>query len=135
MTTRPVRHPLRPSQLSGDLPFFDRFAGRAAAVTGRAPFFAFCVLLVAAWVPTVLWLGTDTWQLTIQTVTAIVTFLLVALLQNRGSRGDAAAQHKLNEIADALANLIASLGIESPAIERDIAELKAAVGLEDRERS
>ena len=123
--TTPVRHPLRPSQLSANLPFFDRFAGRASAVTGRAPFFAFCVLLVAAWVPTVLWLTTDTWQLTIQTVTAIVTFLLVALLQNRESRED----------ADALANLISALDVDTPAIRRDIEELRAAVGLEDRERS
>jgi low affinity Fe/Cu permease len=135
MTTSPARHPLRPSQLSGELPFFDRFAGRTALVTGRAPFFAFCVLLVGAWIPTVLWLGTDTWQLTIQTVTAIITFLLVALLQNRGSRGDAATQHKLNEIADALATLIDSLELESPAIRREIEELRAAVGLEERERS
>jgi low affinity Fe/Cu permease len=135
MTTPLAKHPIRPSQLSTEIPFFDRFAGRAALVSGRAPFFALCVVLVVAWLPTIVWLGTDTWQLTIQTVTAIITFLLVALLQNRESRADSAGQHKLNEIADALANLISTLRTDDPRLRRDVEELKAAVGLEDRERS
>jgi low affinity Fe/Cu permease len=59
----------------------------------------------------------------------------VALLQNRQSRADAAAQHKLNEIADALANVISSMKIDDSRLRRDVQELKAAVGLEDRERS
>lgn len=114
---------------------FDRFADRAAALAGRAPFFAACIILVCLWVPTILWTSADTWQLTIQTVTAIVTFLLVALLQNRQSRSDAATQHKLNELSDALANLIRSLDVEGRDLDRDVRELKAAVGLEERERS
>jgi low affinity Fe/Cu permease len=135
MTAPLARHPIRPTQLSGEPPFFDRFAGKAALVAGRGPFFGLCVLVVAGWVPTVVWLGTDTWQLTIQTITAVVTFLLVALLQNRQSRADAAAQHKLNEIADAMANVISSMKIDDSRLRRDVQELKAAVGLEDRERS
>lgn len=135
MAVPPAEHPIRPTELSSELPFFDRFAGRSALVAGRAPFFAMCVVLIAVWLPTVFWLTMDTWQLTIQTVTAIVTFLLVALLQNSQSRSDAATQHKLNELSDAMANLLAALDGESPEVRRDIRELKAAVGLEERERS
>lgn len=130
-----AQHPVRPSQLPEDLPFFDRFAGRSASITGRAPFFAVCVAVVLLWLPTVIWLTPSTWQLTIQTITAIVTFLLVALLQNGQSRSDAATQHKLNELSDAMANLIRALDVDNGDLRRDITELKAAVGLEERERS
>jgi low affinity Fe/Cu permease len=49
------------------------------------------VLVVVLWVPT-LWVlpSVDTWQLLINTVTTIITFLLVALLQNTQSRADQA---------------------------------------------
>ena len=40
---------LMPSDVSTRVGFFDRFAGRAALFASRAPFFAFCVLLVALW--------------------------------------------------------------------------------------
>jgi len=49
----------------------------------------------------------NTWQLIINTLTTIVTFLLVALPQNAQKRVDDAVQHKLNAIADGLANLMA----------------------------
>jgi low affinity Fe/Cu permease len=49
------------------------------------------VLVVVLWVPT-LWVlpSVDTWQLVINTVTTIITFLLVALLQNTQLRADQA---------------------------------------------
>lgn len=134
-----IQRPPRPSHLSGKLPAFDRFAGRAASVAGRAPFFASCVLIVVLWLPTLFLISTDTSQLTIQTVTAVITFLLVALLQNSQARANAATQHKLNELCDALANLIRELiqelGPTGQELRRDVGELKAAVGLEERERS
>jgi len=43
----------------------------------------------------------DTWQLIINTITTIVTFLLVALLQNTETRAENATQRKLNAISDA----------------------------------
>lgn len=135
MSVSNAQHRVRPSELPRELPFFDRFAGRATLLAGRAPFFAACVLLVVIWLPSFVWFGINTWQLTIQTITAIITFLLVALLQNSQSRADAATQHKLNEISDALADLISVSDSDSVKLRRDIQELKAAVGLEDRERS
>jgi len=54
----------------------------------------------------------DTWQLIINTITTIVTFLLVALLQNTQKRADEAVQHKLNAVADGLADLMEALAEE-----------------------
>ena len=102
----------------------------------RAPFFAFCVLLVLIWAPTYFLLNNlDTWQLIINTITTIVTFLLVALLQNSQYRADEATQHKLNSIADGLADLMEHFAAGDNTLGTDIAELKLAVGLESRETS
>ena len=132
---RPAESPVMlPSQVRGQLSLFDRFATRADSLVSRAVFFAFCVLLVLVWAPSFLLIDNiDTWQLIINTVTTIVTFLLVALLQNTQKRSDDAIQHKLNAIADGLADLMAQLSREHPGLQIDCAELRAAVGLEHRE--
>ena len=77
----------------------------------------------------------DTYQLQINTTTTIITFLMVALLQNSATRGDQATQHKLNAIADALGDLMERLSerYDDDELCHDIDELCAAVGLEDRE--
>ena len=101
----------------------------------RAPFFAFCVLLIVVWAPTFVIMKFDTWQLLINTATTIITFLMVALLQNTQTRNDLATQHKLNAIADGLADLMDKFSEHagSAAIQADIKELRQAVGLEERE--
>lgn len=104
-------------------------------MVSRAPFFAFCVLLVVVWLPSyAVFRDINTWQLIINTITTIVTFLLVALLQNSQTRSDLAIQQKLNAIADALADL---MDAQAPAatrdLQQDLRELRAAVGLEQRE--
>src|SRR4051812_17380265 len=125
--------------MSSDVPtlgFFDRFATKVAHFVSRAPFFAFCVLLVVVWAPSFFVIGNvDTWQLVINTLTTIVTFLLVALLQNTQSRADRALQEKLNAIADALTDVIETVGQDRAERARDVAELRHAVGLEDCEGS
>jgi uncharacterized membrane protein len=129
----PVR---RPSEVTDDLSVFDRFASATSKIAAGAWFFALCVLLVVIWAPSYfLFRSVDTWQLIINTVTTIVTFLLVALLQNTQMRSDEAVQDKLNEIADGLADLMESLADERPQLRRDCDELRAAVGLERRESS
>jgi low affinity Fe/Cu permease len=124
-----------PSDVSQDVSWFDRFAGGASLVASRATFFAFCVLLVVLWLPS--WFliqDLDLWQLIINTVTTIVTFLMVALLQNSQTRNDQATQHKLNAIADGLADLMAHIAHGGDRdMEQDLVELREAVGLEDRE--
>lgn len=127
-----------PSDVTEHLGLFDGFATHASRFFSNAWFFAFCVLLVLLWAPSYFVLGNlDTWQLIINTVTTIVTFLLVALLQNSQTRSDQAVQHKLNAIAEALAVLMQH--VEGANDESDLAkdrrELRAAVGLEEKESS
>ena len=117
------------------LPFFDRFASAIAERVSHAWFFVVCVLLVVVWAPTVAFLDVDTWQLIINTATTIITFLLVALLQNTQTRSDEAIQQKLNAIADALADLMDAFDDGNPRLRSDRRELLAAVGLENRVRS
>ena len=125
-----------PSDTHDRLSVFDRFATSTSQWVSKAWFFTLCVLLVVLWVPTV-WVlpSVDTWQLVINTVTTIITFLLVALLQNTQSRGDKAIQQKLNAIADGLSDLMDELGNEHPELRRHRRDLADAVGLEQREGS
>jgi low affinity Fe/Cu permease len=118
---------------------FDRFAGRCSQFVSRAPFFTFCVLLVVLWAPTYFLVGNfDTYQLIINTPTTIITFLLVALLQNTQKRSEQALQHKLDAVADGLADLMEHFAAnEDPErqeakedLSGDIEDLRAAVGLE-----
>lgn len=86
---------------------FDRLAEQVGRFTSRAWFFALCVLLVLAWAPSIVLIRSiDTWQLVINTATTIITFLLVALLQNQDKRSNDAVQGKLDAIADGLAVLL-----------------------------
>ena len=132
-----VTRVLMPSEVTPDVSFFDRFAEKAGTFVSRAWFFSLCVLLIVIWVPSYLVIAdTNTWQLIINTATTIVTFLLVALLQNSQRRADEATQHKLNALADAMADLMSSLSVQHPAgpeLQRDLRELRQAVGLEQRE--
>jgi low affinity Fe/Cu permease len=123
--------PTMPREVDEHVGPFDRFASWAARWTGRAPFFAACVALVVLWAPTYFIIrDAETHQLIINTATTIVTFLLVALLQNSEGRSDSATQHKLNAIAYAMADLMGEMGLDD-----DAEELQAAVGLEKRESS
>ena len=109
---------------------FDKFADSVSKWTSRAWFFAACVLLVLIWAPLFLVLPSiDTWQLFINTPTTVVTFLLVALLQNTGARSDSAMHTKLNAIAEGVADLL------DQADGGEAHELRQAVGLEQREPS
>jgi low affinity Fe/Cu permease len=123
--------PAMPSEVDTHVGWFDQFASGASKFVSRAWFFAFCVLLVVIWAPSIALIHSiNTWQLIINTLTTIITFLLVALLQNTQERSNNAVQVKLNAIADGLSDLMHAQGYE-----KDAAELRAAVGLEDRESS
>jgi low affinity Fe/Cu permease len=122
---RSTGEPLKPSDVTEHVGWFDRFAGWVSSFTSRAVFFAMCVGLVVIWVPTIFLLEFSVSQLLINTSTTIITFLLVALLQNSQFRTERAIHHKLNAIADALADMI-----EGVDAEKDASELRKAVGLE-----
>jgi len=120
-----------PSDVSQDVGWFDRFAEKASEFASRAWFFAFCVLLVVIWAPSIILLrNIDTWQLIINTATTIITFLLVALLQNSQERSDQAIQQKLNAIADSLADVM-----DNQDMPHNARELRESVGLENHESS
>jgi low affinity Fe/Cu permease len=110
---------------------FDRFAEASAGFVSRAPFFVACVLLVLLWAPS-FWLfpNVDTWQLVINTATTIVTFLMVALLQNSQHRAEQAIHQKLDALADGLADFMEHLGGDQPSFVKDIEDLRQAVGIE-----
>jgi low affinity Fe/Cu permease len=119
---------------------FDRFAEAASRFVSRAWFFLACVVLVLIWLPSLPLFGTiDTWQLVINTATTIVTFLLVALLQNSQWRSAEATNRKLDATADGLADTMESLilvmerlGVEETEHEllRHARELRETVGIE-----
>lgn len=111
---------------------FDRFAERSAEFVSKAPFFAFCVVLVVVWAPSYFLVDDfDTYQLLINTPTTIITFLLVALLQNTQRRGEQAVHKKLDALADGMADLMRHFADEDNDLRKEIEDLKAAVGLEE----
>jgi low affinity Fe/Cu permease len=99
-------------------------------------------MLVLLWAPSLPLFGTvDTWQLVINTMTTIITFLLVALLQNSQWRGNKATNEKLDAIAAGLSDTMESLAAVMANLDipdhhdrmRDQArELRETVGIEDR---
>jgi low affinity Fe/Cu permease len=130
-----------PSSVSPKLSLFDRFATATGRVVSGAPFFAAAVFIVVAWLVegAVRVAGgglkafiDQTYQLQINTVTTVITFLLVALLQNTQARDNEAIQEKLNAIADGLGDLMLKTdAVQHDELAQDVEELRAAVGLEE----
>ncbi len=96
------------------------------------------MLLVVIWAPSYFFVGNfDTYQLLINTPTIIITFLLVALLQNTQKRNERAVNHKLHALADGLADLMEHFASGEPErrakedLAKDVEDLKAAVGIEE----
>jgi low affinity Fe/Cu permease len=112
---------------------FDRFAEAASRFVSQAAFFTVSALLVAIWVPTI-WLfhSVDTWQLVLNTVTSVLAFLLIALLQNSERRYDRALHVKVDALAAALAVVARQLDTDDEDLEQALGELEAAIGLEER---
>ncbi len=83
--------------------FFTRCAKGTARIAGRPAAFALVCALVMAWAVSGPYFGySDTWQLTINTATTIVTFLMVFLIQATQNRDAESIQIKLDEIIRAL---------------------------------
>ena len=82
---------------------FTRFAKGTARIMGRPLTFSVAVMLVLVWAVSGPYFGySDTWQLTINTGTTIVTFLMVFLIQATQNRDAEAIQIKLDEIIRSL---------------------------------
>ncbi len=83
--------------------WFRKFAAQIAEWMGSAWAFFLAVLMIAVWLLTGPLFGfSETWQIVINTITTIITFLMVFVLQNTQNR-DAKAMHlKLDELLRAL---------------------------------
>ena len=82
---------------------FTRFARGTSRLAGRPASFVVVVLVVVAWAVSGPLFGfSEAWQLTINTFTTIVTFLMVFLIQATQNRDSEAIQLKLDELIVAL---------------------------------
>jgi low affinity Fe/Cu permease len=115
---------------------FDRVAEAVSQFVSRGAFFTVSLVAVLIWTPTiVLFESVDTWQLVINTLTSVLAFLLIALLQNSERRYDDALHDKIDALAAALADLMeqqAGGDADPELVARHIDELRAAVRLEER---
>jgi low affinity Fe/Cu permease len=83
---------------------FRRFAHNVAVIVGTPWAFGLSIAVVATWaVSGPLFHFSDSWQLTINTGTTIVTFLMVFVIQNTQNRETQAVQLKLDELIRAIA--------------------------------
>ena len=75
---------------------FERFVELSTKVISRAPFFAVVVAIVVIWAASYpLWKSTTKWELAIHTFGAVLSLLLLVLLENAGRRNTEAMQEKL----------------------------------------
>ena len=83
--------------------FFENFAGKITWASGKPVSFLVAFGFVLVWgITGPLFHFSDTWQLVINTVTSIVTFLMVFLIQQAQNKDSQAIQLKLNEVVAAL---------------------------------
>jgi low affinity Fe/Cu permease len=82
---------------------FERFAHGISRSAGSTPAFLGAAGFIALWLLTgPLFDYSSTWQMVVNTVTTIVTFLMVFLIQRSQNKEALAVQLKLNEIVAAL---------------------------------
>jgi low affinity Fe/Cu permease len=116
---------------------FVRFANHVAEASGYPSVFSVAVLSVILWLAAgPLFRFSDSWQLVMNTVTSVITFLMVFLIQTSQNRDSTALQAKLDELirASNAQNLFVGLEQLSPD---EIAEIRQQVHghLERRRRS
>ena len=112
---------------------FERFVEAVNELVSRAPSFLVIVAAVTLWaVSYPFWSSTITWELALHTGSAVLSLLLLVLLENAGRRGEEAAQEKLNVLAEALSDLMESRVRDDEDLHESVRKLRDAVGLEQR---
>ena len=103
-------------------------------VVSQGIFFTAAVIVVLLWLPTILFISSiDTWQLVINTLTSVLAFLLIALLQNSERRYDDALHRKIDTIAAELADLMERIDErDGEELREDVERLRESVKLERR---
>ena len=125
-------HPTAPTEVTHETSWFDRAADRTTHVVAKPVFFLASLGVVIVWALSGFALDfSHGWVDSLELAVALVTFLMVALLQNESWRGSKATQRKLNAMAAALAELMARSDVDQAHVD----QLHAAVGLEKRESS
>jgi low affinity Fe/Cu permease len=85
------------------LPLFERGAAAVTRFAGTTGAFLGAVAFVLLWAASGPFLGfSERWQLIVNTVTTIVTFLMVFVIQRAQNKESLAVQLKLNEIVAAM---------------------------------
>ena len=131
-TPMPDDTPTAPTDVSDETTWFDDAADRTSDIVAKPRFFIGSLAIVIAWALSGPFLDfSHGWVDSLQIGVALVTFLMVALLENEGWREAKAGQRKMNAIAAALAELMAQSDVDQKHVE----QLNAAVGLEKRESS
>ena len=112
---------------------FEKFVEAVNQVVSRAPFFVVILAALALWaVSYPFWSSTTKWELALHTGSAILSLLLLVLLENAGRRSQEAVQEKLNVIAEALSDLMDSRAADDPDLTEAVEKLREAIGLEER---
>jgi len=82
---------------------FERMSTAATTWTGSTPALLAAAAMIGIWLLTgPVFHFSDTWQLVMNTVTSIITFLMVFLIQRTQNKDALAVQLKLNELVAAL---------------------------------
>jgi low affinity Fe/Cu permease len=98
---------LVPAEVDGFLPegttsmkeIFRKFAQTASNAVGSYWSFLIAFAVIVVWgITGPIYKYSDTWQLVMNTVSSVVTFLMVFLIQNAQNRDSKAIQLKLNEL-------------------------------------
>lgn len=88
-----------PSQTSNSAGWFNRFAVRSARIVGSPYAFLFAITTIVAWFALGSYFNwSNTWQLVVNSLTNIVTYLVVFIIQNSQNRDSEAMNLKLNEL-------------------------------------
>jgi low affinity Fe/Cu permease len=117
--------------------WFSKLATAVSHATGRPWAFAAAVLMLVAWAASGPLLHySDTWQLSINTATTILTFLMVFVIQNTQNRDNLALQIKVDELLRATSKAHDALLDLEELTDRDLERIKkhyAALALIARE--
>ena len=105
--------------------YFRKFANHAANIVGNPWSFITAAVVIIAWVTLGPAFGfSQTWLLAINTLSTIVTFLIVFLIQNTQNRHSKAIQLKLDEIIRSLKSASNQLLDIEAVTDEELDELK-----------
>src|SRR5215211_943389 len=124
----------RPTATQSRSSFIGALSGMQPEVVSEGIFFTAAVIVVLLWLPTILFISSiATWQLVINTLTSVLAFLLIALLQNSERRYDDALHRKIDTIAAGLAELMERVDeAEGEEVRRNVDSLRESIELERR---